>query len=148
MKNAVCNNCGWSSGPVSDKDSSKFTLCPICGKITTKNELGTSEVDRSNAQQEKEAFITVAAMVAIVVASVLAFFPGLLVTMLFGTGPLWSWIWGILISLVVFVCCGADWKKYLVVDACIIAICTLLCGLIESFSPWTYMFYEIGPFNN
>lgn len=76
----------------------------------------------------------------------LAFFPGLLVTMLFGTGTLWSWIWGVLISLALFACCGGDWKKYLVLDVIILAICGLLAWLIDSFTPFTYVFREIGPF--
>lgn len=75
----------------------------------------------------------------------MVFFPGLLVTMLFGTATGWSWFWGILISLVVFAFCGGDWKKYLVVDAVIIILCALLCWMIDSFSPFTYVFKVIGP---
>ena len=144
MENYVCSKCGWSSGPV--KPNSSFWTCPVCGSMTTSNHLGVTAEEKAENKSTDQLMLLFLALAALVCGVVLAFFPGLLVTMLFGTGTLWSWIWGVLISLVVFVCCGADWKKYLVVDAVVIVICALLCWMIDSFEPFSYVFKVIGPF--
>lgn len=159
LGNAVCHICGWTSGTT----EACFSQCPSCKHYSLtwtylpdnstvssspsySSSSSSSSSSGASSEDTKGAVLIVVVVAAAIAIASLAFFPGLLVTMLFGTGTLWSWIWGVLISLVVFVCCGGDWKKYLVVDACVIVICALLCWMIDSFEPFSYVFKVIGPF--
>ena len=89
-------------------------------------------------------------ILAITTSIVLLFFPGVLTTMWIVNisdleSRFWKWIIIVAVSLFVFMLCGFNPKRYLILDAIIVAICIILALCIEEFMPIKWgLFHMFG----
>ena len=153
-----CQNCGWSSGPTT---KGGISACPRCGKgygyiqssnLSSSSSSSTpSSVSSSTSSNSSNSDSGCALyLILLLFGIILIVLPGSLITMLldvwvqFETG-FWAWFWVIAFCLGVFLLCGFDYKKYLIFDAILVVICSILCNCIEKFSPfswsWSHLFW-------
>lgn len=142
LYNNTCEECGWSSGPTNRKYTCLNT-CPVCGKRSVSSaqisESGSNDTDSYNGFP----LLLLIVGVILCLCSVLVFFPGLMFMMFLDKwvhyeSTFWIWVSAILYSGIVFLFCGFNWKKYLVVDGIFILFILLLSLFIDSFSPFSW----------
>lgn len=167
LYNLVCRKCGWSSGPtihggIATCPSCHNNHCCTSNKVslggsssnagssssyTSSSSSSSSSDDIQNLKGGLYLLLLVAAIflvgVVVVYGTFLLLFPGVLTTMLVdvwadfdSTG--WVWTWCIVFSLVAFLFCGFNWKKYLVFDICLILLFLLLTWIISDFNPFEW----------
>lgn len=143
----VCKKCGYVGGLVNVE---KYGTCPICGfPIDHQIVHETAEEQASRAEAHKQSLLGFFWMGVFLLGYTFIFFPGAMITMLLNNWidfePGWGqWFCGVGMSLLMFLFCGFNWKKYLVLDIILVSICSII-GWLSSFSPWAFAAKTLMP---
>ena len=119
--------------------------CKVCGNVMIPASGNTS----SDSGVSSDTIKGFGYLAALILGYTLIFFPGAMITMLFNNWidfePGWGqWFCGVGMSLLVFLFCGFNWKKYLVLDIILVSICSII-GWLSSFSPWAFAAKTLMP---
>lgn len=139
----VCNDCGYAFGAVNYMP--KTRTCPICkGTAPAFIIHETRQEKESREKAERQGRRTFIFALGMFIISLLLLYPGALLLMLLHKfididSSFWNWLLCIILSYGVYIMMKCNLIKYLLVDAGLIFLTTIVCWCVEPFKPWSFL---------